>query len=136
MSASFEASVRMASLRPASVSKAGNEIFLEQPPFQLDIVLFVTHRHSPTHSTMSWSKNGKYRHYQRPAPQALDARREASRIDTCDREIIAWGATTGGFDNETVRELMLLCVERRFGSHHTPHAVEWLTDGGNCYTAR
>ena len=57
-------------------------------------------------------------------------------IDTCDREIIAWGATTGGFDGETVRDLMLLCVERRFGSHRTPHAVEWVTDNGSCYTAR
>jgi transposase InsO family protein len=57
-------------------------------------------------------------------------------IDTCDREIIAWGATTGGFDGETVRDLMLLCVERRFDSHRTPHAVEWLTDNGSCYTAR
>lgn len=56
-------------------------------------------------------------------------------IDTCDREIVAWGATTGGFDGETVRDLMLLCVERRFGSHRTPHAVEWLTDNGSCYTA-
>jgi transposase InsO family protein len=57
-------------------------------------------------------------------------------IDTCDREIIAWGATTGGFDGETVRDLMLLVVERRFGSPRTPHAVEWLTDNGGCYTAR
>jgi len=57
-------------------------------------------------------------------------------IDTCDREIIAWGATTGGFDGETVRDLMLLCVERRFGTHRTPHAMEWLTDNGSCYTAR
>lgn len=57
-------------------------------------------------------------------------------IDTCDREIIAWGATTGGFDGETVRDLMLLCVERRFASRHTPHAVEWLTENGSCYSAR
>lgn len=57
-------------------------------------------------------------------------------IDTCDREIIAWGATTGGFDGETVRDLMLLCVECRFDSHRTPHAVEWMTDNGSCYTAR
>ena len=54
-------------------------------------------------------------------------------IDTCDREIIAWGATTGGFDGETVRDLMLLCVERRFGAHCTLHAVEWLTDNGSLY---
>lgn len=46
------------------------------------------------------------------------------------------GATTGGFDGETVRDLMLLYVERRFGTHHTPHGVEWLIDNGSSYTTR
>ncbi|RJF92459.1 hypothetical protein D3871_28000 [Noviherbaspirillum saxi] len=36
-------------------------------------------------------------------------------IDTYDRETIAPRATAGGFDGETVRDLMLLCAERRFG---------------------
>ena len=35
-----------------------------------------------------------------------------------------------------VRDLMLACVERRFGTTRTPHAVEWLSDNGPCYTAR
>jgi transposase InsO family protein len=56
-------------------------------------------------------------------------------IDSCDREIIAWAATTGGFDGETVRDLMVLAVERRFGGSATPHAVEWLSDNGSAYTA-
>lgn len=57
-------------------------------------------------------------------------------IDTCDREVIAWAATTGGFDGQTVRDLMVLSVERRFGCLKTPHAVEWLSDNGSAYTAR
>ena len=44
-------------------------------------------------------------------------------LDTCDREIIAWEATTGGFTGETVRNLMLMSVEKRFGQYHTPQAV-------------
>jgi transposase InsO family protein len=42
-------------------------------------------------------------------------------IDTCDRELIAWAATTGGFDGETVHDLMLLSVERRFGTQRQRH---------------
>lgn len=57
-------------------------------------------------------------------------------IDTCDREIIAWGASTGGFGGETVRDLMLLSVEKRFNGYQTPHPIEWLTDNGSCYTAK
>ena len=57
-------------------------------------------------------------------------------LDTCDREIIAWEATTGGFTGETVRNLMLMSVEKRFGQYHTPQAVQWLTDNGSAYTAK
>jgi transposase InsO family protein len=57
-------------------------------------------------------------------------------LDTCDREIIAWEATTGGFTGETIRNLMLMSVERRFGQYHTPQAVQWLTDNGSAYTAK
>lgn len=57
-------------------------------------------------------------------------------IDTCDREIMAWEGTTGGFTGDMARNLMLAAVETRFGCYETPHAVEWLTDNGSCYTAR
>ena len=56
-------------------------------------------------------------------------------IDTCDREIIAWEAGTGGYTGESVRNLMFMCVERRFGTDFVPHAVEWLSDNGSAYTA-
>jgi transposase InsO family protein len=57
-------------------------------------------------------------------------------IDACDREVIAWSATTGGVSGEMVRDLMVACVERRFGATRTPHAVEWLSDNGSAYVAR
>jgi putative transposase len=57
-------------------------------------------------------------------------------IDTCDREIIAWQAGTGGISGEMIRDLMLACVERRFGTLRAPHPVQWLADNGSAYTAR
>ena len=42
--------------------------------------------------------------------------RVAFAIDTCDREIIAWHATTAGISGEMVRDLMLACVEQRFAA--------------------
>ena len=57
-------------------------------------------------------------------------------IDTCDREIVAWQASTGGISGEMVRDLMLACVERRFASLRAPHPVQWLADNGSAYTAR
>lgn len=57
-------------------------------------------------------------------------------IDACDREVIAWSATTGGVSGEMVRDLMVACVERRFGSTKTPRPVEWLSDNGSAYIAK
>ena len=62
--------------------------------------------------------------------------RVAFAIDTCDREIIAWQASTGGVSGEIVRDLMLACVERRFDALRAPHPVQWLADNGSAYTAR
>ena len=57
-------------------------------------------------------------------------------IDACDREIMAWSATTAGVSGEMVRDLMIGCVERRFGSSRTPYPVEWLSDNGSAYIAK
>ena len=35
-----------------------------------------------------------------------------------------------------VRDLMIVCVERRFGTSKTPHLVEWLSDNGSAYIAK
>ncbi len=57
-------------------------------------------------------------------------------IDACDREIIAWSATTAGISGEMVQDLMVACVEKRFGSPKASHPVEWLSDNGSAYIAR
>ena len=49
-------------------------------------------------------------------------------IDACDREVMAWLATSAGISGEMVRDLMVACVERRFGNArrvraHVQHAV-------------
>ena len=48
----------------------------------------------------------------------------------------AWPATTAGISGEMVRDLMIACVERRFGSTRTTHPVEWLSDNGSAYIAK
>ena len=54
-------------------------------------------------------------------------------LDCCDREALHWAVTTGGFDSETVQDVMLGVVERRFGSSLPSSPVEWLTDNGSAY---
>ncbi|WGB09475.1 IS3 family transposase (plasmid) [Escherichia coli] len=56
-------------------------------------------------------------------------------LDCCDREALHWGVTTGGFDSETVQDVMLGAVERRFGNELPASPVEWLTDNDSCYRA-
>ncbi|HBD4862748.1 IS3 family transposase [Escherichia coli] len=56
-------------------------------------------------------------------------------LDCCDREALHWAVTTGGFDSETVQDVMLGAVERRFGNELPASPVEWLTDNGSCYRA-
>ncbi|MFP2144769.1 IS3 family transposase [Escherichia coli] len=56
-------------------------------------------------------------------------------LDCCDREALHWAVTTGGFDSETVQDVMLGAVERRFGNALPASPVEWLTDNGSCYRA-
>ncbi|PCS52461.1 IS3 family transposase [Escherichia coli] len=56
-------------------------------------------------------------------------------LDCCDREALHWAVTTGGFNSETVQDVMLGAVERRFGNELPSSPVEWLTDNGSCYRA-
>jgi transposase InsO family protein len=62
--------------------------------------------------------------------------RLAFAIDTHDREIIAWQASSGGISGQMVRDLMLACVEARFNALRAPHPVQWLADNGSAFTAR
>jgi len=57
-------------------------------------------------------------------------------IDTCDREVIAWEASTAGFTGESVRNVMVLAIEARFGTNKAPRPIEFLTDNGSAYVAR
>lgn len=51
--------------------------------------------------------------------------RVAFAIDTHDREIIAWIATSGGgISGEMIRDMMLDCVERRFDGGHSIDITE------------
>jgi putative transposase len=47
--------------------------------------------------------------------------------------VIAWSATTAGISGEMVRDLMIVCVERRFETSKAPHLVEWLSDNCSAY---
>jgi putative transposase len=60
----------------------------------------------------------------------------AFAMDTCDREIMAWSATTAAVTGETIRDLMAESVEQRFGrAGRVPHPIQWLSDNGPAYTA-
>lgn len=61
--------------------------------------------------------------------------RVAFALDTCDREVMAWCASTGGISGEMIRDLMLEAVEKRFGTTVTPHPIQWLSDNGSPYRA-
>jgi putative transposase len=47
----------------------------------------------------------------------------------------SWVATTAGISGEMVRDMMVQCVEQRFGDLRAPHRVQWLTDNGSIFAA-
>jgi putative transposase len=63
--------------------------------------------------------------------------RVAFALDCCDREAMAWGATTQGITGDDVRDLMVASVESRFGQiNRLPRTIEWLSDNGSGYIAK
>jgi putative transposase len=56
-------------------------------------------------------------------------------LDCHDREAIFWVATIAGISGEIVRDMMVRCVERRFGTLHAPYPVQWLSDNGSIFAA-
>jgi putative transposase len=65
-----------------------------------------------------------------------EAVRVAFVLDSCDREVISWVASTCGMSGGMVRDLMVEAVGARFGPvPRTSHRIEWLSDNGSCYTA-
>ena len=64
--------------------------------------------------------------------------RVAFALDCCDREALAFVATTEGIKGEDVQDLMIAAVEARFGQvNRLPQTIEWLSrgDNGSCFTA-
>lgn len=60
----------------------------------------------------------------------------AFAMDTCDREILGYIASTVGIDGIAIRDLMIECVEYRFGKiSKLPNSIQWLTDNGPCYVS-
>jgi len=61
----------------------------------------------------------------------------AFSLDTCDREVMSYIATTAGISGEMIRDLIAEAIESRFGLvDQIPHPIEWLSDNGSVYTAR
>lgn len=42
-----------------------------------------------------------------------------------------WAASTGGYDGETVQDVMLGAMIKRFGAKFPDRPVQWLTDNGS-----
>ena len=61
--------------------------------------------------------------------------RVAFALDCHDREVIGWVATTAGISGEMIRDMMVRCVEQRFGAIRAPHPVQWLSDNGSIFAA-
>ena len=61
--------------------------------------------------------------------------RLAFALDCHDREVISWVATTAGISGEMIRDMMVRCVEQRFGDIRAPHPVQWLSDNGSIFAA-
>jgi len=60
----------------------------------------------------------------------------AFALDTCDREAIGYIASTVGTNGACIRDLMVECMEYRFGQRdRLPHPIQWLSDNGPCFTA-
>jgi len=64
-----------------------------------------------------------------------EAVRVAFALDCHDRETISWVATTAGISGEMIRDMMVRCVEQRFGAVRAPHPVQWLSDNGSIFAA-
>ncbi len=61
--------------------------------------------------------------------------RVAFALDCHDREVIGWTATTAGISGEMIRDMMVHCVENRFGVVPAPHRIQWLSDNGSIFAA-
>ena len=57
-------------------------------------------------------------------------------LDCCDRQAIAFAATTAGISGELVRDVMVQTLTTRFGQvEQAPQPAQWLSDNGSGYIA-
>ena len=59
----------------------------------------------------------------------------AFALDCCDRECLAWIASSQKLNGEDIRTLVAAAVQHRFGAVRAPHPIQWLSDNGPIYTA-
>jgi hypothetical protein len=74
-----------------------------------------------------------------PFRQGLTARKltlGGRHIDACDREVMAWLATSTGISGEMLRDVVVACVERRFGISKAAHPVEGCPTTGRLTSPR
>ena len=57
-------------------------------------------------------------------------------LDTCDREVISYQASTHQIIQEDIQSLMISAVERRFNSLQAPRLIQFLSDRGAVYRAK
>jgi putative transposase len=50
-------------------------------------------------------------------------------------KVISWVTTTAGISGEMVRDMMVQCVEQRFGDLRASHRIQRLTDNGSIFAA-
>lgn len=63
--------------------------------------------------------------------------RVAFSLDTHDREVMAYRATTEGVTSILIQDLVAETVDYRFGNvTKLPHRIQWLSDNGPAYTAK
>lgn len=66
-----------------------------------------------------------------------DVVRVAFSLDTHDREVMAYRATTEGVTSVMIQDLIADTVDYRFGNVvQLPHKIQWLSDNGPAYTAK
>jgi putative transposase len=71
----------------------------------------------------------------RPSPGGRPFGMGSLLIHVVARPCHRWTATTAGISGKLIRDLMIACVEQRFGAMRTPHPIQWLSDNGSVYAA-
>src|SRR6185436_16958096 len=79
----------------------------------------------PVGARMRWSS---------PAGTARSCASPSPSIAMTVRQSPGW-RTTAGISGEMIRDMMVRCVEQRFGDIRAPQPVQWLSDNGSIFAA-